>query len=282
MSATPRFAWQHGAVRPLQQCTVSVLDRGLLFAESIYEVVPVVSGLPRLLDAHVDRMRRGAAVLGIEDGVPDRATWATLATALCEAEGVREAALYAQVTGGAGPRAHVPEPRPEPGFFAFAMGFVFPRTLGGLALASTADPRWARSDLKSTMLLPSVLAKRAAAKHAAEEVVFFDADERLTEGGSTSVMIVEAGRLVVVPESNALLPGITRGVVEEAARAAGIGVATEVISRARLEQADEVLVASTTKLVMSVHTLDGQPAGRTEPVVTRRLFDALREIYGLG
>lgn len=282
MTDAPRHAWQDGAVRPIEACGVSLLDRGLLFSESIYEVVPIVDGMPRLLADHVDRMRAGAEALGIAAGVPDPALWERIAAALVDADGVREGVLYAQVTGGRGVRVHVPAVRPTPTFFAFVQAHALPRSEARVRIATLEDPRWARCDLKTTMLLPAILAKRDVAAGGADEVAFFSRDGGLAEGGSSSVFIVERGRMVSVPLSPAVLPGVTRKAIERLAPSLGIEVVHEPIERARMLAADEVAIASTTRLVMPVGHVDGIAVGRGPAAVTARIGAALRALYGLG
>ena len=282
MSTGPRLAWFRGAVRPLAQCGVSLLDRGLLFGESIYEVLPVVAGRARFTAEHMARMRAGAQAIGIEE-LPGDDDVEALAATLCEGEGLEEGILYLQVTGGAGEmRAHVAESS-EPTFFGFVQPHVMPRAdafAQPLSVSTAFDPRWARSELKTAMLLPSVLARREAGS--ADEVVFFDADGRLTEGGSTSVFIVEGGALVLPPLSPQVLPSITRGLLERVAPKSSIPVRREPIDRARLVAADEVGVASTTKLVLPVGRVDGQPIASRPDGVLASLAASLREVYGLG
>jgi len=282
MTTGPRLAWFRGAVRPIAECGVSLLDRGLLFSESIYEVLPVVAGRVRLVHEHMQRMRTGARVLGIE-GLPDDASVEALAAALCDGETLEEGILYLQVTGGAGPvRAHVARPA-EPTFFGFVQSHRLPRSdaLAEPRSVSTAfDPRWARGELKTTMLLPSVLARRDA--HTADEVVFFDADGRLTEGGSTCVFIVEGARVVMPPLTPRVLPSVTRRLITEYAGPQTVVVCEEPIDQPRLRSADEVGLASTTKLVLSVGTVDGEPIASRTDGVCAHLAAMLRGRYGLN
>lgn len=281
MTAGPRLAWFRGVVRPLADCGVSLLDRGLLFGESIYEVLPVVAGRVRLIPEHMRRMRGGAAAIGIED-LPGDDEVEALAAALCEGEGLDEGILYLQVTGGPGPvRAHVAEPK-HPTFFGFVQAAAMPRAdalARPLSVSTAFDPRWARSELKTTMLLPSVLARRQAG--AADEVVFFDADGRLTEGGASSVFIVEQDRVVMPPLTPRVLPSITRALIEAVASRGSIAVRREPIHRGRFVAADEIGVASTTKLVLPVGRVDGQPVAFRADGVLATLAAGLRQAYGL-
>ena len=282
MSGIPRFAWQDGRVRPIEQCGVSLLDRGLLFSESIYEVLPVVGGRVRLVSEHGERMRAGAGELGIAAAVPDDAGIEALGEALLEAEGLTEGILYMQVTGGVGPRTHAPTVRPQPQLFAFVQPHALPRADDAArprSVATARDPRWARCDLKTTMLLPAILARREHGD--VDEIVFWSDDDLLAEGGSTCVLIVEGDTVVLPPLSPRVLPSVTRRVLVRLAAAEGIAVVEAPIDRARLLAADEIGLASTTKLVLGVGTVDGTPVSHRPAGMCTRLAGLLRGAYGL-
>ncbi|MEM6996522.1 MAG: aminotransferase class IV [Myxococcota bacterium] len=277
------MAWHRGAVRPIEACTVSILDRGVLFAESLYEVLPIVDRRLCFIEEHAQRFGVGAEALALPGGAPSRDTIVAIGEALLSRTAVEEGTLYLQLTGGAGPRSHVPAGRPQPELFAFVQPLRFPRAdaqATPLRVGTAPDPRWARCDLKTTMLLPAVLARRAAPH--ADEVIFFDARDRLTEGGSTCVFVVERDRVVMPPLSPRLLPSVTRGVMERAAADAGIALVHDEVPRARLVAADEVGVASTTKLVLPVGEVDGAAVAVRRDGVCARLAALLRERYGLG
>jgi D-alanine transaminase len=206
-------------------------------------------------------------VLGIEDAVPDDAGWRAIAESLIDREKLEEGTLYAQATGGAARRAHVPKPRPRPTFFAYLKSQEFPRpdrVRAGLRLVSLPDPRWARCDLKTTMLLPSVLAKSEARRRGADEVLLLDADEHVREGGSANVFVVEQGELCTPIQCPHVLPGITRATVIDLASEAGLRTQEAPISLSRVLAADEVFVTSTSLLAMPVTTVDGQAIGTGE------------------
>ncbi len=279
LAAFPQHAWQHGRVIAFADAHVSLGDRGLLFGESLYEVLPLSCNKPKLVQAHALRMRRGAAVLGLADTLVDPVLWTRIAEALIAAEGIDDGLLYLQLTGGAGPRAHLGVATPE--LFAYAMPHVFPdaaRVAKGVRLASAEDPRWARCDLKTTMLLPSVLGKRLAHDRGADEVLWIGRDGLVREGGSSNVAIVEAGAVVVPPAGPTLLPGVTMAALRIPAEAAGIAWHEAPIDRERLARADEVFIAATSLLVMPVVAIDDTPVGdgRAGPVATR-LAELLRD-----
>jgi D-alanine transaminase len=260
MAARPKFAWISGRVVPFEDAHVPLDDRGLQFGESLYEVAPITAGVARLLPEHVARMQRAAAELGLEAGVPELSAWERLIHELVACESIRDALLYAQLTGGACPRDHVPESPPPPTFFAYATPFTYPgeaAVLRGIRAVSLPDIRWARRDLKTTMLLPAVLAKREATRRGASEALLVGPGGEIYEGASSNVFIVEGRTLVTPAQSTNLLPGTLRPLVSEVAREAGLDVRGEVVSIERIRAADEVFISSTGQLVMPIVDLDG-------------------------
>lgn len=279
----PQHAWQHGRVIAFSDAHVSLGDRGLLFGESVYEVLPVTCNKARLVQAHVDRMRRGAAALGLADTLVDLELWTNIADELARAEGIRDGLLYLQLTGGSAPRAHLADATPE--LFAYLLPHAFPdraRAAAGIRCVTAEDPRWARCDLKTTMLLPAVMGKRLARERGAEEVIWMGKDGLVHEAGSSNVAIVEQGSVIVPPASTLLLPGVTMAAVEMPAPLVGVDWREEPIDRGRLRAADEVFIAATSQLVMPVVAIDDVAIadGTAGPVATR-LAAMLRKLLAL-
>ncbi|HVW26794.1 MAG TPA: aminotransferase class IV [Polyangiaceae bacterium] len=264
MAARPGYAWLDGRVVPFAEASVPLDDRGLSFGESLYEVLPITAGTPRLLREHVLRLERGAAELGLGPGVPALARWEAIIGELLRREGLRDALLYAQVTGGAAPREFAPSVDVEKTFFAYLMPFAHPRdadVVRGVRAVSLPDIRWGRRDLKTTMLLAAVLAKKEARRRGAQEAIFVGPQGEVYEGASSNVFIVE-GRTLVTPEQTTnLLPGTMRHLVVDIAAEAGLEARGEPFGLERLRRADEVLVTSTSQLVMPVAALDGAEIG---------------------
>lgn len=285
MAHRPRFAWLDGHVLPFAEASVPLHDRGLLFGESLYEVLPVTAGVPRLLPEHVARMERGATELGLSSGIPPLATWETIIAELVAREGLKDALLYAQVTGGAAPREFTPHVEVTKTFFAYLMPFVCPTdadVVRGVRAITLLDIRWGRRDLKTTMLLAAVLAKKEARRQNAQEAIFVGPRDEVYEGASSNVFIVE-GRALVTPEQTTnLLPGTMRRLVVEVAKEAGLEARGEPFGLERLRGADEVLVTSTSQLVMPVVVLDGANVGSgVAGAVGRDLAKRLRRRFEL-
>lgn len=282
MAGYPEFAWIRGALVPFSEARVSIADRGLLFGESVYEVLPITSGRVRARAAHLDRLRRSATAIGLScDDTHDASGTAAASwmDRLVAAEGVDEGLLYMQLTGGEAPRAHTA--RATPLLFAYATAQPLPerrRRAQGSTVACAPDPRWARCDLKTTMLLAAVLGKRAAAAAGADDVLWIADDGTVREAGSANVAIVEGGVVVAPPPSPAILPGITIAIASRVATELGIPWRLERFDRARLVAADEVFVAATSQLVMPVLRVDDDVIadGRAGPIALH-LGDALRD-----
>jgi D-alanine transaminase len=260
----PRFAWFDGQLIPFAEARLPIEDRGLQFGESLYEVVAISRGQARYLAEHAERMRSGATLLGIEAGCPDAGAWLRLFAELAREEQLDEGVLIAQLTGGTAARSHLPRGPRHPCFFAYLRTYRFPRaaeTDHGIAAITHPELRWLRCDLKSTMLLPAVLAKQAAAERGAREAIFFGPDQLAREGASSNLFVSEGRRIFTPRQSEQLLAGITRPIVAALAEQAGYVVEADDLSLGRVRSADELFVTSTTFTVMPVVSLDGVAIG---------------------
>jgi len=262
MSRDPTVCWLDDALLPWADARLPVEDRGLQFGESVYEVLPVTAGRARLLEAHTARLASGAAALGIEG--PDAGRVADVVRRLIAAERVAEGLAYLQLTGGTAPRAHVPDEPPRPTLIAYLRAHRFPRAADvthGVRAVTVPDERWARCDLKTTMLLPTVFAKRIAHQRGADEAILIADDGTVREGASTSVIAVLDGALVVPEPSTRRLPGTMSALVETVAIEAGLVLSHRALAIVDLPGADEVLVTATSKLVLPVVAVDDVEIG---------------------
>jgi D-alanine transaminase len=281
-SSDPAWAWCDGRLVAFAEAHVPLEDRGLQFGESVYEVIAVARGEPFRLSDHVERMRSGAGAIGLAEGVPSLSGWRSIVAELHRHEPHPSAILYAQVTGGTAPRSHVPEQRPRPFFFAYLRRFAFPSadaTARGIAAVTLADQRWQRSDLKTVMLLPAVLARKEALARGAGEVIFVGQDGFVNEGAVSNVFAVIGGAVTTPPASKRNLAGITGMVVEEICREVGVPFSVGPLAVSDLRKADELFVASTTALLMPVVRIDDAPvSGGTPGGVTLRLAQRFRDM----
>jgi D-alanine transaminase len=270
----------NGAYIPLEQARVPVLDRGFLFGDGVYEVIPVYGGRPLRPAEHMDRLEASLAAVRIASPLPREAWWGIFRELLGTGNGDR--LLYLQVTRGVDARRHHLFPAAaSPTVFCMAWDFP-PRAASlardGVAAITLEDLRWLRCDIKSTALLGNVLLRQAAHEADSEEAILVR-DGRVTEGSSSNVFLVRGGELVTPPKDHLVLPGITRDLVVELARDAGISCREREVAGAELGAADEVWITSSSREVAPVTRLDGRPVGNGTPGPVWRRLDRLYQEY---
>ena len=275
----PALAYVNGRYRPLADAAVAVEDRGLQFADSIYEVVAFLNGRFLDLDKHLWRLRRGLAALFLE-GVAGDEVLAAIAARLVRESHYRDGILYLQISRGAARRGHAFPRHLRPTVIMTARSFDFRQRLvqlqQGVAAISLPDQRWARTDLKTTGLLAAVLAKEEAAGAGAFEAVLVDGNGLVTEGASSNLFLVDgAGRLVTHPLSAGILAGVTRDGLLRLARQAGIEVLERPFTLAEARAAAELWLGSTTAPLLPIVTLDGAPVADGVPGPLARLLGQL-------
>ena len=270
----------NGETLPLAEVRVPALDRGFLFGDAVYEVLRVYQGRPWLEEEHFRRLAHSLEAIriaGVDLGRLRRRVHETIA-----AGPFGEALVYIQVTRGAAPRrTHAWPADLAPLELLWVDEFHDPyaeQRRAGAAVLTRPDVRWDRCDIKSTNLLANVLAMQAAKEAGCLEALFYLPDGTLTEGSHTSVFGVLDGTVLTAPNSNAILPGITRGLVLRLADRAGITVREAVLRREDLGRVSELFLTGTTSEVLPVVRVDGRPIadGRPGPI-SRRLQEAYRD-----
>ena len=272
----------NGEFLPLREARISPLDRGFLFGDGVYEVMPVFAGRPFRFGPHFDRLARSLGEIRLRDP-HDRAGWRALTAELIERNGGGDQYIYLQVTRGAEyGRNHAPLPDLPPTVFGFAAPLPRPTAAQreqGLACITAADTRWARCDIKSVALLGNILLRQLACDAGAAETILLR-DGFLTDASASTVHVVRGGELLTPPDSQWILPGTTRSVVEELATRIGLPWRAAVVSEAALRGADEIWLAAATREVAAVTRLDGRPVGTGRPGAVfgrmRAAFDALK------
>jgi D-alanine transaminase len=270
----------NGEFLPLRDAKVSVLDRGFLFGDGIYEVLPVYGRRLFRFEEHMARLGRNLAKVRIAN--PHTAVrWLELCRELVAAQPDDDQALYLQVTRGVAPRNHVMPVDVAPTVFMMSQPLVQPSAderHRGVACVTARDFRWERGDLKSISLLGNVLARQMSADHGAAETILLR-DGFLTEASASNVWVVHEGAVLGPPKSEHVLEGIRYELIRELCEEAGIAFNLRPIAEADLLSADEVMLSSAAKEVLPVTSIDGQPVGhgalRGKPgPVYARLFEA--------
>ncbi len=285
MQAIPdSLCYLNGDYSSLRDAKVSVLDRGFIFGDGVYEVVPVFQRKLFRFDEHMARLTRSLSKLRIANPHTS-AEWLErcrrLVAALAEQGGAGDLLVYIQVTRGVALRDHVMPTDITPTVFMMASVLKPPtaeQRHHGVACVTARDFRWERGDIKSTSLLGAVLARQMSADHGAAETILFR-DGYLTEASASNVWVAHEGALLGPPKSEHVLEGIRYELLRELCEETGIAFNLRPIAEAEVLSADEVLLSSATKDVLSVTTLDGQPVGhgalRGKPgPIYARLFEA--------
>lgn len=250
----------NGAFMPVEEAQVSVLDRGFLFGDGVYEVIPVYAGKPMRLEQHLQRLQQSLDAIKLE--VTE--DWATLIDDLVELNGGGDLSVYLQLTRGAGPRRdHALPETVFPTVFAMATPFTPVQDLAavkGIKAVTIEDNRWLQCFIKSICLQPNVLLKEQASEKGAQDAILVR-DGQVTEAAAANVFVIKDKVVYTAPKNHLILGGITRDLVLELVREAGIDAREESPSRALLESADEIWISSSTREIVPVLELDGKPVG---------------------
>jgi D-alanine transaminase len=270
----------NGAFLPRDQAQVSVMDRGFLFGDGVYEVIPAYGGRLLRIDHHLDRLE--ASLQGIRLRNPlGRSEWVGIMGRLLSAAPGVDQSIYLQVTRGAARERDHLFPDAVPTVFLMASPLK-PRSVEiaeqGIAAITLEDFRWLRCDLKTTALLANVLLRQAAADAGADEAILVR-DGHAVEGSASNLFVVKAGKLSTPPKGRYLLPGITRDLVLELATGDGIACFERDVTEADLAGADEIWLSSSTRELMPVTWLNGAPVVDGRPGPLWRRLDALYAAY---
>jgi D-alanine transaminase len=269
----------NGKLLPLEQATVSVLDRGFIFGDGIYELVPVYSRVPFRLEEHLVRLERSLGEAKIRNPY-SRAQWRAHIYRLVDAQPHQDQGVYFQVTRGVAKRDHAFPKNLEPTVFMMSNPLVNPpaeQVEKGSAAVTAQDNRWLRCDIKSISLIGNCLLRQLSAEAGAAETILFR-DGKLTEASASNVFIVKRGVIQSPPKTNLILPGITYDVVVELARANSMALEFGDIPEADVRAADEIWVTSSSKEVLAIVELDGKRVadGRPGPQF-RRMYQLYQE-----
>jgi len=274
------IVYLNGEFMPLDAARIPVLDRGFIFGDGVYEVIPVYSRRPFRLAEHLRRLQHSLDGIRLANPLAD-AAWTKLMREIVARNDGDDQSIYLQVTRGVARRDHAFPKNIKQTVFMMSGLLTTPareQIDKGVAAITAADFRWLKCDVKSVSLLGNCLLRQMAVDAGATETILFR-DGKLTEASASNVFVVKNGVLLAPPKNNLVLPGITYDVVLEIAHAREFDVEVRDISEAEARGADEIWVTSSTKEVLAVTTLDGKPVGDGAPGMLFRRMHALYQDY---
>jgi D-alanine transaminase len=280
VSAYPPLVYLNGAFLPPDQAKVSAFDRGFVFGDGVYEVIPVYGGRLFRLPQHLARLDASLDSIRLANPLA-AADWQRVCARLIDAAGGGDLSLYLQVTRGPAPRDHAFPPEVQPTVFAYAAPLKYPdaqQLAGGVDAITVPDIRWLRCDIKAIALLPNVLLRQQAIEAGAAEAILIR-DGLMTEGSASNIFVVTHGVLVTPPRGRFILPGVTRDLVLELARAHGVPCEERAVNEVELRAAEELMLSSSTKELLPITRLDGQTVGSGRPGAVHARLYALYQDY---
>ena len=252
----------NGEFLPLAEAKVPVLDRGFIFGDGIYEVIPVFNGHGFRLDEHLERLNNSLLATHIENP-HSMADWTKLINELIIKNNAGHQAIYLQITRGVAQRDHAFPEDAEPTVFLMSNPLPETQNTPAVSAITLPDPRWHNCDIKAISLLPNVLLRQQAREQGANEAILIR-DGSVTEGAASNVFVVKDGLIKTTPKGSKILPGVTRSLLLELFETHAVSYAELEITEAELHAADEIWLTSSTKEVVPVTQLDGKPVGNGE------------------
>ncbi|MDR2244226.1 MAG: D-amino acid aminotransferase [Burkholderiales bacterium] len=262
------IVYLNGVFQPLSEAKVSVLDRGFIFGDGVYEVVPVYHRRPFRMAQHLERLENSLAATRIPNP-KSAAEWEALLLEMIRQTPYEQQAVYLQITRGVAPRDHGFPQEVTPTVFMMTVPLKTPtpeQIEHGVACVSAEDFRWHRCDIKSISLLGNVLLRQISVEAEAIETILFR-DGFLTEASASNVLIVKNGVILTPPQNHLILSGVSLNAVLEFASMVSLPVEVRPVSRMEVLAADELWLTSSGKEVLAVTTLDGKPIGDGKPGV---------------
>ncbi|SFW33594.1 D-amino acid aminotransferase [Nitrosovibrio sp. Nv17] len=270
----------NGDFMPIEEARVPVLDRGFIFGDGVYEVIPVYSRRPFRLAEHLRRLQHSLDGIRLANPHSDE-EWSALLGRIVAGNAGEDQSLYLHVTRGVARRDHAfPEDTAATVFIMSNPLLVPPQELlaTGIPAVTAADNRWLRCDIKAISLLPNVLLRQMAVDAGARETILLR-DGFMTEGAASNIFVLKDGVLLTPPKNHLMLPGITYDIVLEIAVARGIRHEIRTVSEHELRTAQEILLTSSTKEILPVTRLDGRPVGDGRPGAAFALLHRLYQDY---
>ena len=256
----------NGEFMPMEEARVPVLDRGFIFGDGIYELVPVYSRTPFRLEGHLARMERSLSEVKIANPY-SRAEWTKIIEQMIDRQSFDDQGVYWQITRGVAKRDHAFPKNVRPTVFMMSNPLVNPSkevVENGAKAVSAQDFRWQRCDLKTISLIGNCMLRQLSAEEGAVETILFR-DGKLTEASASNAYIVKDGVIATPPKDNLILPGITLDVVFDIVKRGNLPMEVREIAEAEVFGADEVWVTSSSKEIVAIVDLDGKTIGTGKP-----------------
>lgn len=276
-----QIVYLNGVFLPLEEARVPVLDRGFIFGDGVYEVIPAYSRHPFRLAEHLQRLQHSLDGIRLANPHSD-AEWRERVRELIARNAGEDQYLYLHITRGVARRDHAFPPAGTPPTVFMMSSPLLPAAQAlrehGVTAITAPDNRWLRCDIKAISLLPNVLLRQLAVDAGAAETVMLR-NGFLSEGAASNIFVVKDGVLLAPPKDHLMLPGITYDVVLELAAAHGIPTRVAPVAEGTLRGADEVWLTSSTREVQAITRLDGSPVGTGEPGPLFRRMDGYYQDY---
>lgn len=268
------LVYLNGQFLPLDQAKISVLDRGFLFGDGVYEVIPVYGGRPFRFKEHLRRLENSLHAIRMQPPLSDQQWQEALARLI---RGAGDQSVYLQITrGAADKRDHAMPAEPKPTVFAMCTP-IEPIAPMGVCAITLEDTRWKHCHIKAITLLANILLRQQALDQGCAETILVR-DGHITEGAASNIFAVIDNTLLTPPKSHELLPGITRDLLLELARAHGIPAKESLIPLANFQKASEIWLTSSTREILPVVKLDGQPVGRGQSgPLWRKMYEIFQD-----
>ena len=263
---TSQLVYLNGEYIPLNEAKVSVLDRGFIFGDGIYEVIPAFGGKTLRFEHHMQRLQNSLDAVRISNPLSN-AQWQAIIDKLITATGPQDQYIYLHITRGVASRDHRFPDNAEPTVFVMSnvLHAVDPELLEkGISAVTLDDIRWQYCNIKAIALLPNILLRQQAVDRDAAEAILIR-DGNMTEGAASNIFIVSNGIIKTPPKDNKLLPGITRDLVVELANTHKIPIEEVTISEKEFLAADEIWLTSSTKDVLPITQINDKQVGNGKP-----------------
>ncbi|HEX5337922.1 MAG TPA: D-amino acid aminotransferase [Gallionella sp.] len=269
----------NGQFMPIEDAKISVLDRGFIFGDGVYEVIPAYSRKAFRLEEHLLRLQHSLDAINLPNPYRNE-KWTSLVNELIAHNLAEDQYLYLHITRGVAKRDHAfPNPPVPPTVFMMSSPLLAPPAellRSGVACVTAPDNRWLRCDIKAISLLPNVLLRQRAIDAGCAETILIRDNTFMTEGAASNIFVVKDGALLAPPKDNLMLPGITYDVILEIAAANGIPHHVRKVLATEVFSADELLLTSSTKEVLAITRVDGKPVGAGTP---GPMFTKLYHLY---